>query len=79
MTKELDNRTKAFCTECEEDVDFDVKVKHNVPRLIAGKTYISRDFYICTCAKCGGLVTVDEYEKANWDEIKKQTEVNNDK
>lgn len=65
---------KAFCTECEKDVDFNVKLKHNVPRLIAGKTYISRDFYICTCAKCGGLVTVDKYEKSNWDEIRKQME-----
>lgn len=44
--------SKAFCTECEKDVDYDVKLKHNVPRLIAGKTYIARDFYICTCDKC---------------------------
>lgn len=65
---------KAFCTECEKYVLFNVKVKHNVPRLISGKTYISRDFYICTCAECGALVTVDEYEKLNWDEIKKQDE-----
>lgn len=65
---------KTFCTECEKEVLFNVKVKHNVPRLIAGKEYIVPDFYVCTCAECGELVTVDEYEKANWDEIKKQDE-----
>lgn len=56
---------KAFCTECEKYVLFNVKVKHTVPRLIGGKTYISRDFYVCTCAECGAPVTIDEYEKLN--------------
>lgn len=60
---------KAFCTECEKYVVINVKVKHNVPHLIAGKTYIARDFYICTCAECGAPLTVDEYEKLNWDNV----------
>jgi hypothetical protein len=65
---------KAFCTECEKDILFNVKVKHNIPLLLGGKRYIVPDFYVCTCAECGAVVTVNEYEKANWDEIKKQDE-----
>lgn len=62
---------KEFCTECEKPMDYIVRVKHNVSRLVGGKIVVMKNLYICTCKNCGNIITVREYEEKNENELKK--------